>query len=254
MIITLHFQSKQWQANLSSPLDISIPLREGNDNPNCYYAEAVTFETIEMGNFVGSVKRGGAVNYQKITLTPHGNGTHTESYGHLSADSRATLNALLTSFHFVAEVISLTPDQTSEGDAIITHESLLKNIKYSDTKALVIRTLPNHESKKSKQYSGTNPPYLDSALTNYLAEIGIEHLLIDLPSVDKEVDGGKLSAHKAFWQLEKDVRKHCTITELIYVPELVQDGLYLLNLQITSLETDASPSKPVLYKLTEFIP
>lgn len=254
MIIRLHFQSRQWQADLSSPLDISIPLREGDNNPNCYYAETVKFETVEMGDFVGSVKRGGAVNYQKITLTPHGNGTHTESYGHLSADSSATLNALHTTFHFVTEVVSLTPEQTAEGDAVITYESLLKNIKYPDAKALVIRTFPNHESKKSRQYSGTNPPYLDPALTSYLAEIGIEHLLIDLPSVDREVDGGKLSAHKAFWHMEKEVRKHCTITELIYVPELVQDGLYLLNLQITSLETDASPSKPVLYKLTEFIP
>lgn len=254
MIITLLFQSKQWQADLSRPLDISIPLREGNDNPNCYYAEAVKFETIEMGDFIGSVNRGGAVNYQKITLTPHGNGTHTESYGHLSADSSATLNALHTTFHFVAEVISLTPEKKADGDAVITYESFKKNIKYPQAKAVVIRTLPNPESKKSKYYSGTNPPYLDPALTAYLAEFGVDHLLIDLPSVDREVDGGKLSAHKAFWRLEKEVRKHCTITELIYVPENIQDGLYLLNLQITSLETDASPSKPVLYKLTEFIP
>jgi len=254
MIITLHFQSKQWQADLAQPLDISIPLREGDDNPNCYYAEPVKFETIEVGNFVGSVKRGGAVNYQKITLTPHGNGTHTESYGHLSADSRATLNALHTTFHFVTELISVAPDQAADGDLVITHDSVIRKIKHPQAKALVIRTLPNPESKKTKHYSGTNPPYLDPALTAHLAAIGIEHLLIDLPSVDKEVDGGKLSAHKAFWQWEKELRKHCTITELIYAPESVHDGLYLLNLQITSLETDASPSKPVLYKLTEFIP
>lgn len=254
MIITLFFQSKQWQADLAYPFDISIPLKEGDNNPNCYYAEPVKFETIEMGDFVGSVKRGGAVNYQKITLTPHGNGTHTESYGHLSEDSNATLNALHTTFHFVAELISITPEQTAEGDAIITLDSVIQKIKYPQTKALVIRTLPNHEGKKTMHYSGTNPPYLDSALTTHLAAIGIEHLLIDLPSVDREVDGGKLSAHKAFWQWEKELRKHCTITELIYVPESVRDGLYLLNLQITSLETDASPSKPVLYKLTEFIP
>ena len=254
MIITLPFDAKQWQADLSQALDISIPLKEGDLNPSCYYAESVKFETIEMGDFIGSVQRGGPVNYQKISLTPHGNGTHTECYGHLVADTKVTLNSLLNTFHFIAEVISLHPQTTEEGDTLITLESLKQKIKHLTAKALVIRTLPNDVSKKSRQYSGTNPTYLEPALTHYLAEMGIDHLLLDLPSVDKEVDGGALSAHKAFWQLEGAARRHCTITELIYVPEKIQDGLYLLNLQITSLEIDASPSKPVLYKLTEFLP
>jgi hypothetical protein len=34
---------------------------------------------------------------------------------------------------------------------------------------------------------------------------------------------------------------------MIYVKDVVLDGTYLLNLQITSFENDASPSKPVLY-------
>lgn len=254
MIITLHFQSRPWQADLSQPLDISIPLREGSANPNCYYAEPVKFETIEMGDFIGSVQRGGAVNYQKITLTPHGNGTHTESYGHLSADTHATLNTLLTTFHFVAALVTLHPIQNENGDAVITLESFHQKFNQAGVKALIIRTTPNDDRKLNRHYSGTNPPYLDPALTHYLVELGIEHLLLDLPSVDKEVDGGKLLAHKAFWQSGQATRKQATITELIYVPDTIPDGLYLLNLQIPSLEIDASPSKPVLYKLTEFLP
>jgi kynurenine formamidase len=39
----------------------------------------------------------------------------------------------------------------------------------------------------------------DAAL--FLHESGIKHLLIDLPSVDKEKDEGKLLAHKAFWNV-----------------------------------------------------
>ncbi len=38
-------------------------------------------------------------------------------------------------------------------------------------------------------------------------------------------------------------------TELIFVRDEVEDGSYLLNLQIASFENDASPSKPVLYKI-----
>jgi hypothetical protein len=46
--------------------------------------------------------------------------------------------------------------------------------------------------------------------------------------------------------LNKEARLNATITEMIYVKDVVLDGTYLLNLQITSFENDASPSKPVL--------
>lgn len=79
---------------------------------------------------------------------------------------------------------------------------------------------------------------------------GIRHLLIDLPSVDREKDEGKLSAHKAFWNYPGDAVRHdATITELIFVENSVQDGLYLLNLQLLNLQLDVSPSRPLLYKL-----
>ena len=80
-------------------------------------------------------------------------------------------------------------------------------------------------------------------------------MLIDLPSVDREEDDGKLVAHKAFWnvknvdELNSDARLHCTITEMIFVSDAIKDGSYILNLQIASFENDASPSKPVLYKI-----
>jgi hypothetical protein len=81
--------------------------------------------------------------------------------------------------------------------------------------------------------------------------LGVQHLLIDLPSVDREEDGGQMLAHKAFWQYPDNPRKEATITEMVFVPNEVPDDLYLLNIQIASLETDASPSKPLLFKLSQ---
>ena len=78
----------------------------------------------------------------------------------------------------------------------------------------------------------------------------MRHLLLDLPSVDPEHDGGALAAHKAFWGLPDRPRHGATITELIAVPDTAEDGLYLLNLQTAALENDASPSRPILIKLT----
>ncbi|MFZ2905233.1 MAG: cyclase family protein [Cyclobacteriaceae bacterium] len=253
MIVYFSFSNSNYKADLSRPLDISLPLREGADNPNCYGADAVKFETIRSGSFVGSVQAGGSVNYQKLIVTPHGNGTHTECFGHISADTTATINRSLTSFHFMAELISVLPEQAGNGDWIITLQKVKEKINRLGVEALVIRTLPNHDSKKTQQYTGTNPPYLEPAVTEYLAAKGVCHLLIDLPSLDREVDNGQLLAHKAFWNLEGPIRKGCTVTELIFVDDSIPDGLYLLNLQIASLEMDASPSKPVLYKLEEVL-
>jgi len=252
MNVELIFNAKRFQANLLNPIDISLPLREGSDNPNCYWAKPITFETIVSTNFIGSVRAGGSVNYQRLMLTPHGNGTHTECYGHISSDG-ATINQHLKIFHFLAEVITVEPEENPEHDFVITREMLLSKIKFSNTEALIIRTLPNDAAKKTKQYSGTNPSYFQADAINLLVSRGIKHLLTDLPSVDREVDAGKLTAHKVFWGLPDTLRKACTITELIYVDNAVQDDLYLLNLQLISLEMDASPSKPVLYKLTEVL-
>jgi arylformamidase len=247
MKIEITHNEQKFQADLSNPIDISIPIKNGSDNPNCYYASDVEFKTIKSGDFVGSVALGGSVNYQEVKITPHGNGTHTESFGHLSADNTANINALLTSFHFVAELITLDISKSDE-DKILCLEDYNKKRKYQ-TDAVIIRTSPNNESKLTRKYSGTNPPYLDHQIASKLKEEGVKHLLIDLPSLDKEVDGGALLAHRAFWNMPKGIRKNCTVTELIYVDERIKDGLYLLNLQVLNMEIDASPSRPVLYNL-----
>ncbi|MTI21253.1 cyclase family protein [Fulvivirga sp. RKSG066] len=248
MNIQFTYDHRILSADLSQPLDISLPIKDGSSNPNCYWAEPVKFETIILGDFVGSVAQGGSVNYQKITLTPHGNGTHTECYGHITPDEHGTISNTLKESHFVAELISLTPEKIGE-DEIITFESFVANWPQERRDAAIIRTLPNDESKKLRQYSGQNPSYLDHKITEFLHSQGVEHLVLDLPSVDKEVDGGALKAHRAFWGLPDNTRKGATITELAYINDNIKDGLYLLNMQTLNLEMDASPSRPVLYKI-----
>ena len=68
----------------------------------------------------------------------------------------------------------------------------------------------------------------------FLREKGVKHLLIDLPSVDKEKDEGKLLSHHAFWNTSGKVRLDATITEFIYVPNTIKDGLYFLNLMVAA--------------------
>ena len=75
--------------------------------------------------------------------------------------------------------------------------------------------------------------------------------MIDTPSIDREEDGGVLAAHHAFWHYPQHTRMHCTITELVYVPGHVADGLYMLNILTGAFDSDASPSRIVLYAVQE---
>ncbi|SET89876.1 cyclase family protein [Hymenobacter actinosclerus] len=252
MLATYPYHGRTLSFDPQAPLDISLPLVPNGPQVNCFWAEPAAAETIRVGDFVGSVAEGGSTNYQRVHLTPHGNGTHTECYGHISAAPEATLNRCLRRFLFVARLVSVQPRPQPGGDEVVLLEDVRRELEGGPDaavrpEALVLRTLPNHRAKRTRQYSGTNPTYLEPALAEYLARQHIEHLLLDLPSVDREEDGGELLAHHAFWQYPHATRQQATITELIFVPDAVEDGLYLLNLQITSLELDASPSKPVLY-------
>jgi kynurenine formamidase len=154
----------------------------------------------------------------------------------------------LKQFLFVAEVVTVVPE-SKDNDFIISEKQLRYAIGNKKREAVVIRTLPNTKDKLSRQYAHTNPPYLSEAAAIYLRNKGVKHLLVDMPSVDKEKDGGDLLAHKAFWDVDGEVRMEATITEMIYVPNKVEDGKYILNLLIAPFQNDASPSKPVLYKL-----
>ena len=132
-----------------------------------------------------------------------------------------------------------------------TLDALREELDKNNIDALIIRTIPNTKNKINKNYSNTNPPYFSEKAVKYLVEIGIQHLLIDLPSIDKEKDGGSLIAHKLFWQFPKNIRHGCTITEFIYASYQIKDVKYLLNLQFVPFDNDASPSRPVLFKLEE---
>src|SRR5690606_16537654 len=254
MKTTIQHQNKTYEINLAEPIDISLPVQNNEQNPIAWYLDQPEINPVVMGDFVGSVASGkSSTNFNNILFNPHGHGTHTECLGHITRDFYS-INQALKQFVFVAELISVEPEAFEE-DFIITKFQIKNALNGIFPEALVIRTLPNVETKKQKNYSNTNPAYLTEEAVIYIREIGVKHLLIDLPSVDKEKDEGKLVAHKAFWNVKDtqnvnvDARFDCTITELIFVENDIQDGSYIINMQIASFENDASPSKPVLYKL-----
>lgn len=246
MIATLQLKDKTVRVDLSKPIDLSIPIRQGENNVNAFYIPPVVYEPFRAGSFIGDVSQGGSCNVNSISFNPHGNSTHTETVGHIAVE-KYPIYMYLTQYFFESTLITVSPE-VSGVDSVITQKMLHEKLKGVCTDALIIRTLPNDPGKLTRKYSGTNPPYLDYTAANYLREISVNHLILDLPSIDKEDDGGKLLAHHAFWNYPIKPRLNCTITELAYIPENVKDGNYLLNLMIASFENDASPSKPLLFE------
>lgn len=247
MQIEVKFQGKVYEVDLNSGIDISIPLDSDSPGPNCFYAPFFQVSPVMQGNFIGDTRKGSPVNFYNVQINPHGNGTHTECVGHISQE-RVSIHNVLKKHHFIARLISLYPTLSENGDRVIFKEQL-EDLKINETEALIVRTMPNLQEKKKRMYSDTNPPYIDSKAMHYIRQSGVKHFITDLPSVDRESDEGKLSGHKAFWNYPEVLDTERTISELVFIDDMIKDGLYFINIQLPSFVLDAAPSRIVLYNL-----
>ena len=232
--------------DLSAPIDISIPFDPAG-GASAWYVDNVKIWPVMEHGFVGSVQQGGAVNFRHVQLNPHGNGTHTECLGHITNEVYSIHERIQRTF-FTCCLVTIEPAEAGS-DRVIQRSHIEEQMPEDPPEALVIRTLPNDESKRTMNYSSTNPPYLEPEAIQFIRNCGIRHLLIDLPSVDREEDEGKLAGHHVFWNVPEDPDHERAITELIYAPNEISDGRYMLDLHVAPLQNDAAPSKPLLYQI-----
>ena len=243
--------------------DISIPLDFHGQQPNAFGAESAAAATL------GDTREGSSVNFERYSFSPHCSGTHTECIGHITRE-RISVRYCLDDVIVPAVLVSIEAERDSAetyaakvpGDLQITSGKLIAAIEALGIDprviladgALVIRRLPNDPGKMAAVYDNENvPPYFTDDAMETIVGFGVKHLLVDLPSIDRIDDGGRLSNHRKFWNMELGrveagvgARRNATITELIYVPDEVADGRYRLNLQIAPFEADAAPSRPLL--------
>ena len=243
-------------ADLADPLSIAIPLDFDGPQPAAFGASPARARVLRAAGFVGDTREGGSCNCEQLTVTPHGNGTHTECVGHVT-DERV---ALLLSVHpaLARETTESSDPPPAAEDRLVTAAALNAAAaahRGPAPQALVIRTLPSGLERLSQRYAGPAPaPFLSREAAGWLVGRGIEHLVLDLPSADRAEDGGRLTAHRVFFGLPPGSRRatapsrpRATITELAYVAPTVRDGWYLLDLQVPPFLSDAAPSRPVLF-------
>ncbi len=242
--------------DLSHAISIARELDFADNSPQHFDAPAATSQPYAAAGFSGSVATGASCNCNVITVIPHCNGTHTECVGHLTREAvdahrvvpTGLLPALLIS---VSPVLASDTNETTEpapqpNDLLITREALESQWPASAfaPQALVLRT-----------DRGARPAaYLTRQAAQLLVERAIDHLVIDLPSIDRDHDAGRLSAHRIFFGLARGEnrlsaanRPHATVTELAHIPSTLADGPYLLQLQVPAWRGDAVPSRPLLY-------
>ena len=246
----IFYLNPQQFIDTNTAFDLSLPLSATKENPRAWYVDAPRIEPVRANGFIGSIAEGGAVNFRDVYFNPHGHGTHTESYGHISREI-FPVNEVFSDYFFKASLLSVTPRILANGDRVVFADQLEKLLTLGFTEAVVIRTLPNLSEKKSNNYSGTNPCYFDLGVVDLLNQLEVKHFLVDTPSVDREEDAGVLAFHHAFWNYPQQPRKDRTITELVYVDHTISDGEYILELQVANFCNDASPSRPLLYVVQE---
>lgn len=236
-------------------VDLSIPLDPHGPQPNAYGVPDATASPYSGEGFTLDTRVGGSCNCETIEFTPHCNGTHTESVGHITTE-RFPLTAVELPLFLRCLVVSVPPAGREIGEEAI--QRVIANTALEWLEALVVRTLPNDVSKRTRRWEDATTPYFTPEAMRVIRWCGVRHLLVDLPSVDPLHDAGELAAHRVFWdvppgskELPAGDARNRTITEMIFVPDDVPDGRDLLTIQVPRLVSDAAPSRPILFYLDE---
>lgn len=263
MRLTATIQGKDYDINLGTPIDLSLPIRFEGERLSVFGKAQAENQPYKTSGFIGDISQGGSCNCETYTITPHLQGTHTECAGHILKERVYIIDLLKNSF-FPATVVSVEPvsgakdtysPRLKKEDLVITRESLERALVQRQDDflgALIVRTAPNDHRKTIRDYNQTPAPFFSTEAMEYIASLGVDHLLVDFPSIDRADDDGKLTNHHIFWNIPQgkyntENLSSRTVTELIFVPNDVKDGHYFLNLQLAALEGDAVPSRPILY-------
>ncbi len=259
--------------DLAAPVSLARPVRFDGGGPRHFGAPAARTRPYAAPGFSGEVRRGASCNCATIELTPHCNGTHTESVAHL-VDEPLDVCDLVPLGLMPALVISAEPvdarmtDEDSDpapqpGDRLLTRAALLAGWPATlpfAPRALVLRSAARADAGDDDP--GVDPggdasaPYLSRQLVGELVARGIEHLVVDLPSIDRGRDGGRLCGHRLFFglppgstRLAEAARRGCTVTEYARIPAALADGPCALQLTLPRLAGDAVPSRPLAFRL-----
>jgi len=258
LIATLDWHGHELRVDLARGVPIAIPLDPHGPQPSFFTGRPASASPLRSGDYIGNVRQGGSCNAEVVKLVPHCHGTHTECIGHLLPEPVSVLECIYPG-PVLARLLSLTPEGNGAGELEFPLNPLQAAIQTdggAPPEALVIRTLPNDPARPARDYATTpGYPVLAPAAMALLAAAPFKHLLVDTPSLDRAHDGGRLANHRSWWGMDGSAAPpgieagRRSVTEMVFVPDALADGLYWMHLELSPLVGDATPSRPVLYPL-----
>jgi arylformamidase len=257
MIAELPWHDCRLHIDFSAGQSLAITLDPHGPQPSFFAGERARSKPLRIGDYVGDVSQGGSCNAEVLEFIPHCHGTHTECRAHLDHSAGKVLE-IIDQQPGLARLISLKGRQSGNGkgntlelEDILAIPGIASGPRLD---ALIIRSLPNQEEKKSRDYSiDPDYPVLSDEAMDWLSGKELKHLLIDAPSLDRAHDGGKLANHRKWWtprdqlQMGEFDPQSRSVTEMIYVPDHIEDGYFWLHLELQPLAADATASRPVIY-------
>jgi len=237
------------------------------ESPNIFHLPLITSKTFELENqFTGDVRKGGSCNLDVLNYIPH-NLTHVETAAHIvSYDCNPPWIADIPAENFsgIVYVIDLTDIRIEQGRLISRNEieRKLRNNRLPVT-MLAIKTKAS-EFPQDYDFSDKGFIALDAEAAKGIHDYSIvinskkfiiDCLILDLPSIDPERDGGKLSAHRSYFGLpetghySQNVEKRILI-ELAYFSE-IEEGYYYAVLTPSRFQTNAAATEILFWPLRE---
>jgi len=269
--------------SLGEPLPVSREVRFQPETKasNAFYLPMIYSKTVEFeGQFIGDVERGGSCNVDTLCFTPH-NITHLETSAHILApSSKPAYVSDINPAHLegIVLLIDLSKNNSLDGSGVpgdkagslvavdmIAHK-LRKNKLPISMLALKTRSslLAEDYDFSGKNFLAVSPEAArlvhDYTMTipqgeNESTDLRIHCLLLDLPSIDPESDGGKLSAHRNFFGLPatgiegEDLEKRALV-ELAYFNNL-EEGYYYARITPPRIRTNAVTTGIIFRPLLE---
>jgi len=266
--VQLEVGGRSFETDVDDAVHLSIPLDFDGDQARAFGLSPASSEPVPFEEAVCDTEQGGAFNADILELIPHGNGTHTETVGHLVdqdvpvgeqlVESLIPCTVLSVEPRLLGETGETYPNRSEPSDEVLTRRRIQRRASALQLPAgffdaVVLHTRSAADAEPFRDYSGTNPPYPTTEALDWLVEREVEHLLVDLPSIDRESEGGRLANHRRFWELGPDERRQDppspkTVTELVHVPESLPDGIYFLDIDVPNFSVDAAPSRPLVYE------
>lgn len=267
--LLLEAGGRRWAVELGRGASLAIEMRGDGPLPAFFVPGRMHTEPLSVGGFTGDTRTGGSCNVSRLDLVPHCHGTHTEGIGHVT-DQRAAVQDQFDgrpALAWLATVTAVDAGAASDGyhcpvaerEPLVTRDELARAIRgcAAEATALVLRVRPLAAPLPVRDFNAEpGYPLLSAEAMSWLSGHAFDHLLIEMPSLDRAEDGGRLGNHRAWWGLppgDRDMGRaqhpRRVITEMIRVPDTLDDGLYWLQPGLSPIHGDATPSRPQLYPL-----